>query len=870
MLPPLDSRDTRALIQQIKEMLPYYTPEWRFSPEDPDAGTALLLIFTRMFDGTIKRLNQVPRRNLAAFLNMMDINLLPACPASAFLTFKLSSINSEAVLVPKGTQVLADIAGGEQVVFETEANLLVSPAIPAAIFTTCGLHDRIAEVPADLLIDNLDYPNRETTLMDCRDGENLQEHCLFLAEPDLLNINRPASIELEIGNIRQQFRERIDSALLADPDNTEWFYWQGDNWTAFAEVNAKSNRIELIKQEVGWIDYSDINGVNSRWLCCRVRPGKIEVLKDIGVSDVKMRAANLREEDESGFAPDMLFYNDIPLDPQDCLPFGEFFRVYDTFYFASQEAFSKKKAIITVSFKLKHEPRIMSNDNAPAVEWKMIMKKSDLQEPERPNLLITRVIWEYYNGKGWVKLFADSQYEDIFLHVAERTIIRFKCPEDIQPCINNDQMNYWIRARVLSIHNIYAPNGVYQAPRLEKIRLGYGYVEENMAPAAVLSLNNLEYIDHGQELEQDLIAQPFIDLDLITPALYLGFEHPPRKGPLSLFFSMREQKYDPEDTPVLEWEYSARKAMGEQWSKLDAIDNTNNLSGSGLLVFAEPADLVIRKIWGRKLFWLRAVNYDGKFDRTDNRPVLPVIKGLFMNTIRVIQQESAFIEMLSNPGGESNFGYTLPRTPIVSNEVWVEESGQLNEQEKQDVLNDNSLSLKVIRDEWGSIDKLWIKWQQVEDLSLSAMDERHYSIDSSSGQVCFGDGVHGRIPPRSSINNIEIKYRIGGGSQGNVGAKQINRLRNSLPFIDSVFNPEPACGGCDRESFDEVMHRGPKTLKHNGRAVTSSDFETLTREVSRNVAKVKCLPNTNWRIERESGCITLVVLPRGGVKASLT
>lgn len=73
MLPPLDPRDTRAIIQELKEMLPFYTPEWRFSPEDPDAGTALFLIFTRMFDGTIKRFNQVPRRNLAAFLNMMDI-----------------------------------------------------------------------------------------------------------------------------------------------------------------------------------------------------------------------------------------------------------------------------------------------------------------------------------------------------------------------------------------------------------------------------------------------------------------------------------------------------------------------------------------------------------------------------------------------------------------------------------------------------------------------------------------------------------------------------------------------------------------------------------------------------------------------------
>jgi hypothetical protein len=59
-------------------------------------------------------------------------------------------------------------------------------------------------------------------------------------------------------------------------------------------------------------------------------------------------------------------------------------------------------------------------------------------------------------------------------------------------------------------------------------------------------------------------------------------------------------------------------------------------------------------------------------------------------------------------------------------------------------------------------------------------------------------------------------------------------------------------------------------LKHNGRAVTAGDFEIMAREVSRNVARVKCLPNTNWRGERESGCITLVVLPRGGIKASLT
>ena len=143
------------------------------------------MIFARMFAGTIKRFNQVPQRNLAAFLNMMDINLLPACPASAFLTFKLSSVDAQAVLVPKGTQALATAADGEQIVFESENNLLVTPAIPVAIYNSSGKHDRIAEIPAQVLVDNPDYSQQEVALLDCFYGENLQEHCLLLGQPDL-------------------------------------------------------------------------------------------------------------------------------------------------------------------------------------------------------------------------------------------------------------------------------------------------------------------------------------------------------------------------------------------------------------------------------------------------------------------------------------------------------------------------------------------------------------------------------------------------------------------------------------------------------------------------------------------------------------
>ncbi len=61
MLPPLiDPRDIHDLIKRMKDMFPFYTPEWRFTPGDPDPGSALFLIFADMYKENIKRLNRVP------------------------------------------------------------------------------------------------------------------------------------------------------------------------------------------------------------------------------------------------------------------------------------------------------------------------------------------------------------------------------------------------------------------------------------------------------------------------------------------------------------------------------------------------------------------------------------------------------------------------------------------------------------------------------------------------------------------------------------------------------------------------------------------------------------------------------------------
>ncbi len=55
-------------------------------------------------------------------------------------------------------------------------------------------------------------------------------------------------------------------------------------------------------------------------------------------------------------------------------------------------------------------------------------------------------------------------------------------------------------------------------------------------------------------------------------------------------------------------------------------------------------------------------------------------------------------------------------------------------------------------------------WQEVRSFSESGQDDHHYVLDRVTGEVQFGDGVHGKIPPTGS--RIVAYYRYSGGPQG--------------------------------------------------------------------------------------------------------
>jgi hypothetical protein len=131
------------------------------------------------------------------------------------------------------------------------------------------------------------------------------------------------------------------------------------------------------------------------------------------------------------------------------------------------------------------------------------------------------------------------------------------------------------------------------------------------------------------------------------------------------------------------------------------------------------------------------------------------------------------------------------------------------------------------------------EWTAVDSLVDSFSDDRHCELDRNTGEVQFGDGVHGAVPPDG--DRVTIDYLAGGGTIGNVAARRIAVSLTLIPFVSSVRNRLPAVGGADPEPVEEARAKAPALLRSGWRAVSTSDFERLTTQASSLIARARCL-----------------------------
>ncbi|MDJ0356000.1 baseplate J/gp47 family protein [Paenarthrobacter sp. PH39-S1] len=145
-VPNLDDRSFADLVESARERIRQIDPEWTdLSVHDP--GMVLVEAFAHLTDMLMYRLNRVPDKLYAVYLNLLGTALRAPSAAESRLVFTRSSTGGPEIRIPRGTQVscVPGLPGTPQPVFTTTTDGVLaadaqSVEIPAA---DVALHDAV-------------------------------------------------------------------------------------------------------------------------------------------------------------------------------------------------------------------------------------------------------------------------------------------------------------------------------------------------------------------------------------------------------------------------------------------------------------------------------------------------------------------------------------------------------------------------------------------------------------------------------------------------------------------------------------------------------------------------------------------------------
>lgn len=846
--PEIDRRTKQDIVMQMKKLAASYTPEWRFDEANPDVGTALSYIYADMFEGTLRRFNRVAEKNMIAFFDRAGATLMPSIPATGYVSFSLVNDSVSGTRVKKGTKVLSqEVDGQGKQVFETENDLFVTPANISDVWMTNGEKDSIYSI----FEKNGEQECPSFRLFQERD-ENLQEHILYFCNETVLNIKKCAVLSINFKQYRQTELSSDWAEKLLDEKLVTFEYSTNDGYIAFPSRKINGNRLEFTMETAApSIEKRVEQGIENYWI--RMIIHDIHSFETLYLNQILIggRGRNLK--------PEVINTDGVDQNTAQFYPFGERFSVFSEAYFACDEALSKKGSRITMDFQLSfHRIAIDTPIEQPTINWKPIMKKSAFAGVPEYDITIEQVIWEYFNGDGWHRLFLDDSYSDVFgtkMGTAERKVtLSFICPEDMEEILINATSSHYIRARVVKVNNAYKLNGYYVTPYMEEVRFQYDYMNQLKNPEHYFIKNNLvtTYLDGKKMATGSSKWRPFEGISIKRNALYFGFETPVRDGPIRILFQTAETISTP--MPRLQIEYSC----SDGWKTLNTLDETENFRKTGILTLMGNADFESLELMGKRRYWIRFMDSDNS--EGSYKEHLPQIDKIILNTteitaIETMPQEHFFIEPK-----EENHTCKLQFDKVYQVSVWVNEQSILGKSERENVIKTNEV--RTVKNENGELVEFWVQWKEVESFAMSEPSDRHYIVDKINGVVQFSDGRHGAIPNSGEQETILVEYSHGGGEQGNVKENTIVSLAESIGFINQVSNPLHTGGGCNQETIYEAVARNASALRHGNRAVTAKDYEALVMAATRNILKAKCFPNTNEYGEHKPGCITVVILQK--------
>jgi hypothetical protein len=776
---------------------------------------------------------------------------------------------------------LVDLQQFEQVALRLTGN----PPSPqqASAFTADTAKDKVQTIP-DRVIGWL--PAGGVRMFS---GNRAIDHFLFIAI-------QPAFSSEVFKKLRLKFV--VSYRLAAPPDAfngpLEWALWNGS--AAFA-LDPDSDTTQNLTHS-GDVEFTNfplpppaqVNGRNGYWLRVSWKaPDTTKAGVELPAADALPLIQTVTVTIQTEQKPQQLdraFLNNLPLDlSKDFFPFGERPKFGDTLYLSSP-LFSAPGAAVTLAVKLTN-PLIAGSDSPVP--------------PVKPNA--PRLQWEAWNGAAWTGL-GTSEFVPMVLPppppssrlridqspppppvapaggfsdgtqaFVESGNISFRLPARLVPCLVGGQSGYWIRVRLASGdygHDVryelepgkgfVVTPATFAPPVINLIQAQQELTVEG-PPAAAITYNDFTY--------RDTMRQPFSPFEIGVepqPSCYLGLSPMDGRFPghaMSFYFGLVNQAQIDVDVPAsgqpfVIWEYW----NGMAWTPQTVQDETACLRHSGLIQFLAPEDFSAKIEFGEERFWLRARKADGSAFE-------PVVRRILLNTVMATQTQTTAGEILGSASGGPNQVFRTARKPVLEGQILeileptppsASERHQIEDDEGPDAITETPVTPA------GRV-QAWVTWHEMPNFECSGPRDRHYVINRDTGEVAFGSGVAGLVPPAVTGNVRMAKYRTGGGSTGNKPIASIAQLKTTVPYVARVTNFEPADGGADVETIPAVLDRMPREIRHGGRAVTPEDFEDLAQRASLEVARAKCFPVCDLELNPDGtklspGVISLVVVPR--------
>ena len=294
----------------------------------------------------------------------------------------------------------------------------------------------------------------------------------------------------------------------------------------------------------------------------------------------------------------------------------------------------------------------------------------------------------------------------------------------------------------------------------------------------------------------------------------------------------RNAKFPPAPPVSLVWEYRPSPDV-TFWQRLNLFeDETAAFTREGYILVEGPSAMQSTKE-GKVddlLYWIRCRLVTGNY-RSGHYPEIDFIR---TNTVPAHNLITVREEFVGVSEGHPQQLFKLARRPVLRG------------------------SLVLVVEEPDGTKRAW---ERRDDFLASREKDLHYVLNDNTGEIRFGDGKRGLIPP-AGADIVAREYRYGGGAAGNLPKNQIGTPMTHLPGVKKVVNERNAEGGRDEEKIVDLKQRAPAILRSRNSAVTAEDFAAKAADAGGvlNATAIPLMHPDHPGIE-VPGCVTVVIVP---------